>query len=111
VQALLALKADVNAKQADGGTSLMAASQNGHLDVVQALLAAKADVNARAFDEKAESIVDSHDGTNQIQRPHWYRGASHEWESLIPTICANVSLLRSKPATPVWKLPSCTTWL
>ena len=27
--------------------------------------------NARAFDEKVESIVDSHDGTNQIQRPHW----------------------------------------
>jgi hypothetical protein len=26
---------------------------------------------ARAFDEKAESIVDSHDGTNQIQLPHW----------------------------------------
>ena len=66
---------------------------------------------ARAFDEKAESIVDSHDGTNQIQHPRWYKGASHEWESLIPTICANVSLLRSKPAIPVWKLPSCTTWL
>ena len=65
----------------------------------------------RAFDEKAESIVDSHDGTNQIQHSHWYKGASHEWESLIPTICANVSLLRSKPAIPVWKLPSCTTWL
>jgi hypothetical protein len=32
----------------------------------------------RAFDEKAESIVDSHDGTNQIQHPHWYKGASHE---------------------------------
>jgi hypothetical protein len=28
----------------------------------------------RAFDEKAESIVDSHDGTNQIQHPHWYKG-------------------------------------
>jgi hypothetical protein len=51
-------------------------------------------VAARAFDEKPESIVDSHDGTNQIQHPHWYKGASHEWESLIPTICANVSLLR-----------------
>src|ERR1700694_5942134 len=25
----------------------------------------------RAFDEKVESIVDSHDGTNQIQHPHW----------------------------------------
>ena len=50
-------------------------------------------------------------GANQIQHPRWYKGASHEWESLIPTICANVSLLRSKPAIPVWKLPSCTTWL
>jgi hypothetical protein len=28
-------------------------------------------VIARAFDEKVESIVDSHDGTNQIQHPHW----------------------------------------
>jgi hypothetical protein len=34
------------------------------------------------------SIVDSHDGTNPIQRPHWYKGASHEWGSLIPMICA-----------------------
>src|ERR1700683_3127398 len=67
-------------------------------------------VCARALDEKAESIVDSHDGTNQIQHSHWYKGASHEWESLIPTICANVSLLRSKPAIPVWKLRICTTW-
>ncbi|HXO33141.1 MAG TPA: hypothetical protein VN901_12395, partial [Candidatus Acidoferrales bacterium] len=66
---------------------------------------------ARALDEKVESIVDSHDGTNQIQHPHWYKGASHEWGSLIPMICANVSWLRSKPAVPVWKLPSCTTWL
>jgi hypothetical protein len=24
--------------------------------------------------------------------PHWYNGASHEWGSLILTICANVSL-------------------
>jgi len=73
--------------------------------------AAQNAAQARAFDEKAESIVDSHDGTNQIQHSHWYKGASHEWESLIPTICANVSLLRSKLAIPVWKLPSCTTWL
>jgi hypothetical protein len=56
---------------------------------------------ARAFDEKVESIADSHDGTNQIQHPHWYKGASHEWGSLIPTICANVSLLQSKPVIPV----------
>jgi DHA2 family multidrug resistance protein len=30
---------------------------------------------ARAFDEKVEStIVDSHDGANRIQDPHWYKG-------------------------------------
>jgi hypothetical protein len=46
----------------------------------------------RALDERVESIVDSHDGTDQIQHPHWYKGASHEWGSLIPMICANVSL-------------------
>jgi hypothetical protein len=30
---------------------------------------------ARAFDEKVESlIVDSHDGANRIQDPHWCKG-------------------------------------
>jgi hypothetical protein len=29
----------------------------------------------RAFDEKVESlIVDSHDGANRIQDPHWCKG-------------------------------------
>src|SRR5271166_2745428 len=42
----------------------------------------------------------SHDGANRIQRPNWYKGASHEWGSLIPTICANVSLRQSKPVIP-----------
>jgi len=66
----------------------------------------------RAFDEKVESMmVDSQDGANQIQGPHWHREASHEWGSLIPTICANVSLRQSKPVIPARKLPSCTTWL
>ncbi len=50
VQALLAAKADVNAKRGndskDGATALTLAALNGHLNVVQALLAAKADVNA-----------------------------------------------------------------
>ena len=56
----------------------------------------------RAFDEKVESlIVDSHDGTNRIPDPHWCKGASHEWGSLIPTICANVSLRQSKPVIAV----------
>src|ERR1700730_17024749 len=66
----------------------------------------------RAFDEKVESMmVDSQDGANQIQGPHWDREASHEWGSLIPTICANVSLRQSNPLIPARKLPSCTTWL
>ena len=30
-------------------------------------------VVSRAFDEKVESIVDSHDGANQIQHSHWYK--------------------------------------
>jgi hypothetical protein len=30
---------------------------------------------SRAFDEKVESlIVDSHDGANRIQDPHWCKG-------------------------------------
>ncbi len=37
VKALLAAKADVNAKGGDGGTALMAASRNGHQEVVQLL--------------------------------------------------------------------------
>src|SRR5258707_15689167 len=67
---------------------------------------------ARAFDEEVESlIVDSHDGANRIQDPHWNNGASHEWGSLIPTICAHVSLRQSKAVIPARKLLSATTWL
>src|ERR1700680_4047218 len=67
---------------------------------------------SRAFDEKVESMmVDSQDGANRIQYPHWDKEASHEWGSLIPTICANVSLRQSKPVIPARKLLSCTTWL
>jgi len=36
-------------------------------------------VETRAFDEKAESIVDSHDGTNQIQHSHWYKACLSGW--------------------------------
>src|SRR5258706_1849127 len=55
----------------------------------------------RAFDEKVESMMgDSHDGANRIQDPHWNKGASHEWGSLIPTICVNVWLRQSKPVIP-----------
>jgi hypothetical protein len=48
VKALLAAGADANARNADGGTALMAAAGKGHLEVVQALLAARADANAKA---------------------------------------------------------------
>ena len=47
VQALIAAKADVNAKRRDGATALMLASEERHLEVVQALIAAKADVNVK----------------------------------------------------------------
>src|SRR6266404_7409751 len=58
--------------------------------------------NIRAFDEKVESMMgDSHGGANRIQDPHWNKGASHEWGSLIPTICVNVSLRQSKPVIAV----------
>jgi hypothetical protein len=31
--------------------------------------------SARAFDEKVESLImDSHDGANRIQDPHWCKG-------------------------------------
>src|ERR1035438_7943590 len=39
VRALLAAKADVNAKMDDGTTALMMAARGGHQDVVRALLA------------------------------------------------------------------------
>jgi tripartite-type tricarboxylate transporter receptor subunit TctC len=55
----------------------------------------------RAFHEKVESVVgDSHDGANRIQDPYWNKEASHEWGSLIPTICANGWLRQSKPVIP-----------
>jgi len=66
---------------------------------------------SRAFDEKVEStIVDSHDGANQIQHLHWDMETSHEWESLIPTICANVLSRQSMPVTPARKFLKFTTW-
>src|SRR5258708_86026 len=66
----------------------------------------------RAFDGKVESMmVDSQDGANQIQHRHWDKGASDEWGSPIPTICANVWLRQSRPVIPVRKLLSCSTWL
>jgi hypothetical protein len=66
------------------------------------LVSAERSALARAFDEKVESlIVDSHDGANRIKIPTGAKGASHEWGSLIPTICANASLRQSKPVIVV----------
>lgn len=45
VQALLAVRADVDGRLADGATPLMFAAGKGHLDVVSALLKKNADVN------------------------------------------------------------------
>jgi len=50
VRALIAEKADVNAKDKDGKTALMWASQKGHVEVVRALIEAKADVNVKSND-------------------------------------------------------------
>jgi uncharacterized protein len=48
VEALLAAKVDVNARNCEGSsTALMLASEEGNLEVVQALMAAGANVNAR----------------------------------------------------------------
>ncbi len=47
VTSLIASKADVNLKDEKGGTALMYACVEGHVEVVRLLLAAKADVNAR----------------------------------------------------------------
>ena len=48
VNALLAARADVNAKNNNGDTALMYAVSGDHAEVVQALLAARADVNAKS---------------------------------------------------------------
>ena len=51
---------------------------------------------SRAFDEKAESVTgDSHEGANQIQDPHWNKGASHEWGS------RGIRLFRYKLLNPI----------
>lgn len=49
VKALIAAKADVNAKSSDASTPLYIAAGKGHTTIVQALLAAGAQVNAGGF--------------------------------------------------------------
>jgi ankyrin repeat protein len=50
VEALLANKANANAKDGDGLTPLHKAAWNGHLEVAKRLLAAGADINATDID-------------------------------------------------------------
>jgi ankyrin repeat protein len=66
VRALLAAKADANAKMADGATALIAAAQHGHLEVVQTLVAAQADVNARATDGATALMIASQNGHSDV---------------------------------------------
>jgi hypothetical protein len=81
-------------------------STGRQIEAYKIVLKRQCELNAwavtRAFDEKVESMMgDSHDGANRIEDSHWYKGASHEWGSLIPTICVNVWLRQSKPVIPV----------
>jgi ankyrin repeat protein len=66
VRALLDAKADVNAKDTDGGTALTYASQNGHLEVVQALLAKGADVNAKMPNGGTALMIASQGGYREV---------------------------------------------
>ena len=62
VRTLLAANADVNAKDLDGRTPLIVASQEGYVEVVRTLLAAKADVNAKAANGFTAVIIASQNG-------------------------------------------------
>jgi ankyrin repeat protein len=66
VNALIAAKANPNAKDSDGNTALMLASDKGHTDVVRALLAAKADVNAKNGGESTALIRASINGHTAV---------------------------------------------
>ena len=68
VKALLAAKADVNAKSDDGFTALMMASEEGRLDVVQALLAGNADANAKTAKGATALMMASLNGDPKIVR-------------------------------------------
>jgi ankyrin repeat protein len=67
-RALLAAKADVNTKDANGGTALVLASYQGHLEVVQTLVAAKADVNAKGINGGTALMAASLPGHLEIVR-------------------------------------------
>jgi hypothetical protein len=87
------------------GKARLCSSSGKTLNIALQKANISAEAAPRAFDEKVESlIVDSHDGANRIQDPHWNKGASHEWGSLIPTICVNVWLRQSKPTAATTKM-------
>ena len=66
VQALIAAKADVNAKTDKGVTALILASARGNQKVVQALIAAKADVNAKDDDGNTALTWASENGYQEV---------------------------------------------
>jgi ankyrin repeat protein len=66
VKALLEAKADVNAKDKNGETALMWASGDGTIEVVKALLDAKADVNAKNKDGRTALMCASANGNIEV---------------------------------------------
>jgi ankyrin repeat protein len=70
VKSLIAAKVNVNAKNKDGLTALMWASNEayGHVEVVRALLAAKADVNAKNNDGETALMWASANGNIEVVR-------------------------------------------
>ena len=66
VKLLVDSKADVNAKDKDSTTSLMAASARGHFEVVELILAAGADVNQQNIDGHT-ALMFAYNGKNQVE--------------------------------------------
>jgi hypothetical protein len=66
VKSLIAARADVNAKNNNGETALMWASDKGHAEVVNALLTARADVNAKANNGETALMWASYKGHAEV---------------------------------------------
>jgi ankyrin repeat protein len=75
VKRLLAAGAQVNAKDKNGMTALMAASLEGHGDIVEVLLANGAEVNARTVDGETALMYASIRGDCKIVEMLLARGA------------------------------------
>jgi ankyrin repeat protein len=65
---LLDKKADVNAADNSGQTTLMLASTNGRLEVVQMLLAKKAVVNAKDKNGRTALMLASQGGHEEVKK-------------------------------------------